>query len=381
LGHLRQQRQCVPLGLWGGPSTAARVPLPPSIGVRSQVDGRRLHLADGDEGSGSGLALAPDKESITADASPTSPFRDNVYAAWTIYGGNGFGGSTNQIVFVRSTDGGVTWSTPKGISPSDLKSDRGGAIIGVGPKGTVYVMWADKVQKTLVNRLSISYDGGKTFPKQNITVSDASSEHLFPAPFPGATFPINDFPSFSVGTNGTLAAAWTVRTGGHSVVMTTTSTNGLTWSAPVVAADVPGRSAFFAAVAVDPNGKVNVLASALDDVPDGTPPGAGVVSYGTYWTQSVDGGATFGAPLEVNKVESDPDASGYPDLAHQFIGDFIWATADAGHVYVVWSDARDGTPCAAEDAYVLGTGQAPDIITQCPVNWGNTDAYLGIVSY
>src|SRR5439155_1990281 len=100
-------------------------------------------------------AIAQDKESITADASLTSPFRDNVYAAWTKYGGNGFGGDADQIVLARSTDGGTTWSNPKGISPSDLKSDRAGAIIAVGPDGTVYVMWADTFQKSLVNRLAI----------------------------------------------------------------------------------------------------------------------------------------------------------------------------------------------------------------------------------
>jgi hypothetical protein len=331
--------------------------------------------------SGGALAIAQDKESIAADTSPSSPFRDNVYAAWTKYGGNGFGGGADQIMFARSTDGGTTWSTPKGISPSDGKSARAGAIIGVGPDGTVYVLWYDTVQKVPVLRLAISYDGGRTFPKQNLRVASATTEHVIGAPLPGATFVVDDFPSFSVGVNGTLAAAWTVRTSGHSVVMAATSTNGLTWPAPVVAADIPGRSAAFEAVAVDPNGKVNLLASALDDVPDGTPPGAGVVSYGTYWSQSVDGGATFGAPLEVSAVESDPDASGYPDLAQQFVGDFISATADAGHVYVVWTDARNGSPCPAEDDYILGIGPAPDIITQCPVNWGNTDAYMATVSY
>jgi hypothetical protein len=334
--------------------------------------------------SGSDLAVFPDKDSIAADANPTSPFRDNVYAAWTKYSGR-FGGAGDQIVFARSTDGGATWSSPKGISPADGKQtgfNRTGAVIRVGPNGTVYVLWYDQVQNTPLLRLAISYDGGKTFPKQNLTVAAVATEHVFGAPLPGtALLRLPDFPSFSVGANGTLAASWVVRSGGHSVVMTATSTTGLSWSAPVVATDVPGRSAFFHALAVDPNGKLNVIVNAVDDTPDGTPAGAGVVLFGTYWTQSVDGGATFSSPLEISAVESDPDASGVPDWVSQFLGDFISAATDGSHLYAVWTDARNGTTCDAIDAYRLGIGPAPDIITQCPISWGNTDIYLGTVSY
>jgi hypothetical protein len=355
-----------------------------SVYVAKSTDGGCTWPTASKASGDAALAIAQDKESVTADSSPTSPFRDNVYAAWTKYGGNGFGGAGDQIVFARSTDGGTTWSTPKGISPSDGKPtgfNRTGAVIQVGPNGTVYVLWYDQVQKIPVIRLAISYDGGKTFPMKNLTVASATGEHVFGDPLPGATFVAADLPSFSVGANGTLAVGWSRRTAGHSVVMTSTSTNGLAWSTPVAAVDIPGRSSFFQTAAVDPNGKVNVLVNALDDVPVGTPPGAGVVHYGAYWAQSVDGGVTFGTPLEVSWVESDPDASGWLDLSHQFIGDFISAVADGSHMYGVWTDARNGATCAAEDAFVLGNGPGPDIITQCPVNWGNTDVYLATVSY
>jgi hypothetical protein len=137
----------------------------------------------------------------------------------------------------------------------------------------------------------------------------------------------------------------------------------------------------FQAVAVDPNGKVNLILNALDDVPDGTPAGAGVVRFGTYWTQSVDGGAAFSPPLKVSAVDSDPDASGVPDWVSQFLGDFISATADGSHLYGAWTDARNGATCSAVDDYRSGIGPAPDIITQCPVNFGNTDIYMATVSY
>src|SRR5216684_3973281 len=64
-------------------------------------------------------AIFDDKDAIAADSNPGSPFRDNVYAAWTKFskqGGNGFG--NDQIHFSRSTDGGVTWSEPRPLSPA-----------------------------------------------------------------------------------------------------------------------------------------------------------------------------------------------------------------------------------------------------------------------
>src|SRR5437588_5583857 len=68
--------------------------------------------------SGASPAQFDDKDAITADANPTSPFHDTVYAAWTKFakpGGKGVGG--DQIFFSRSTDEGTTFSTPLAISP------------------------------------------------------------------------------------------------------------------------------------------------------------------------------------------------------------------------------------------------------------------------
>ena len=158
------------------------------------------------------------------------------------------------------------------------------------------------------------------------------------------------------------------------------SDGGLNWGVPVVAGDVLGRSEIFQAVAVDPTGRVELVFNALDDVPVGTPPGAGVVFYDAYWTQSTDGGATWSTPLKISSQSSDPDVSAFNQLAPQFIGDYISATADGSHVYGVWTDGRNGSTCAAIDAYALGTGPKPNVIQQCPVAFGNTDIYLGSVS-
>jgi hypothetical protein len=309
-----------------------------------------------------------------------------LYVAWTTFK-HRFG---DQIVFSRSTDGGKTWSNPQPISPgfnNNTVGGRQGSTVKVGPDGIVYVAWQDTVGKQAVERLSISHDGGRTFPAQNITVATVSDDFVSPAP--GSSFRQDGrvFPSLTVAPDGTLHVAWANRTGdgtgltGHAVVMATTSVDdGLSWSAPVVAGDVPGRSAFFTSTDTDPSGNVDVVFQALDDVPQGTPPGPGVVTYDTYWARSTDGGATFSTPQLISTATSDPDGSSTNSLAAQFLGDYITATADSGHVYAVWTDSRNATPCAAVDAFRAGTGPKPDVITQCPTTFGNTDIFVGVVT-
>ncbi len=338
--------------------------------------------------SGDSPAKFDDKDAITADANPSSPFRDNVYAAWTKFakpGGSGVG--NDQIVFSRSTDGGQTWSNPQPISPAHNNSSAGGrqgAAVKVGPDGTVYVVWLDTVDKQPVERISISFDGGKNFPRQNITAAAVTDDGV--NPLPGSSFrqDARTFPSLTVASDGTLYVAWANHKNGHAVVMVTKSaTKGLTWSTPVTAGDVSGRSAFFASVSADPNGKVNVGFLAMDDKPTGTKPGAGVVHYDAYFTQSTDGGATFSSPLKISTATSDPDGSSTNSLRAQFLGDYITAVSDSSgtKAFVVWTDSRSATPCAAVDAFRAGTGPKPNVIAQCPTTFGNTNIFLGIVSY
>jgi hypothetical protein len=334
--------------------------------------------------SGASPAIFDDKDAITADANPTSPFHDNVYAAWTKFTRGG-----DQIVFSRSTDAGATWSNPLPISPSynnNVVGGRQGAVVKVGPDGTVYVVWLDTVDKQAVQRLSISHDGGKTFPTQNITVATVTDDFVSPAPGSSFRQDARAFPSFTIAPARTLYVAWSNRTGdptaGHAVVLLTRSTDGgLTWTPPVVAGNVSDRSAFFASVAADPNNRVNVAFLAMDDVATGTAPGNGVVHYDAYFTQSTDGGTTFGNPLMISTATSDPDGSSTNSLRAQFLGDYITAVADASHVYAVWTDSRNATPCGAVDVFraTQKLADKPDVITQCPVTFGNTDIVLGTV--
>ena len=360
----------------------------PDLFVAKSTDGGCSYPSSAKVASNA-FALFNDKPSITADANPSSPFHDNVYVSWTkfTHGGAVFTDS-DQIQFSRSLDGGATWSTPLALSPSynnNAVGGRQGSAVKVGPDGTVYVVWLDTVNRQAVERLSISHDGGKTFPGQNIIVATVTDE--FVSPVPGSSFrqDARTFPSLSITPSGTLYVAWADRTGdpssGHAIVQVTKSTNGgLTWSSPATAADVSGRSAFFASVAIDPSGNVDIVFQAIDDVATGTAPGAGVVHYDSYFVQSTNGGSSFSAPLLVSTATSNPDGSSTNSLRAQFLGDYITAVADGSHVFAVWTDSRNATPCSAVDSFRAGTAGKPDVITSCPTNFGNTDIFLGTIS-
>lgn len=334
--------------------------------------------------------ISDDKPSIAADTNPASPHANNLYVAWTQYKDAARGADEDsrvQIVVARSSDGGATWSKPVGLSDETRAifpgiPPRQGANVKVGPDGTVYVTWADTVDFQIVQRIASSKDGGKKF-SDPITVAAIADEFSFPG---GATFRQlgRVLPSFSIAPEGTLYLAWAERQLGHtSVVLTKSTDKGATWSPPAVAADVPGRSAFFVSVAAAPSNAVHLAFLAMDDVDDMTLPGAGVVSYDAYVARSSDGGSSFGAPFRVSTASSDPNVSSSHSLAVQFIGDYITAVADASHLYVVWTDTRNGVSCPAVDAFridvlVNGTGIPPSLAS-CPLGFGNADIYLGIV--
>ncbi len=368
------------------PKDAVAGAKPSDLFVAKSTDGGKTYSSAA-KVSGASNGIFDDKDGLAADANPFSPFHDNVYAVWTKLAGKSV---ANQILFARSTDGGATWSTPAQLTPADSTNTtlRSGAAVQVGRDGTVYVIWVNTKGNPAhpsAIHMTISRDGGKTFLPlgHDITVALVTDDGL---PLSGTSFRQNNrvFPSLTVAPNGTLHVIWCNHINNHAQVLATKSSDGgQTWSAPVVAGNLLNRSAFFASVAADKDNKVNVIFQALDDKPSGTPPGSGVVNYDSYFVQSTNGGTSFGSPMQISTESSDPDGSSVQGLNAQFLGDYITAVADSlgGRVFAVWTDSRNASPCIAVDAFRAGKGLQPNVITDCPITFGNTDIFLGTVNY
>lgn len=289
-----------------------------------------------------------DKEAIWVDnsSSKLSKFSGNVYVSWTLF--IGVPGTAEPIMFTRSTDGGQTWSPAQKLSASYNNrtiGGRQGSTIRTDSTGNVYVIWESGVTidgtKTDAQVFAKSTDGGVTFSKPAVI----SPVHDLPSPLPGSSFRNDSFPAAAVDLNSNAVyVAWADYKSGHGrVLLSKSADGGVSWSTtPVNALDVPSRSAFFPGVAVSPNGAtVSVATQALDDVAAGTAPGAGVVSYDSYFAKSTDGGASFSAPSKISGASSDPNGSSTNSLRSQFQGDYNTLISDDSHAWFIWTDARN----------------------------------------
>ncbi len=109
-----------------------------------------------------------DKPYIVADMG-RGPHAGNLYIGWTRWTL-----TDSQILFVRSTDHGKTWSKPVEIdNVRGLPRDDNGAIEGfagaVAPDGTLYAVWTDGNHVVFTT----SHDGGATFSRTRNIIDTA----------------------------------------------------------------------------------------------------------------------------------------------------------------------------------------------------------------
>src|SRR5258708_144081 len=202
-----------------------------------------------------------DKPWIVADTS--GPHAGNLYIGWTQ-----FTLAASDLMFSRSTDGGITWSTPiKLSSVPGLPRDDNGALEGfhgvVGPDGMLYTIWdaRDGIM------MATSRDGGASFSKDRLIIPAG------PGYF-GITgvSRSNGFPQIGLDPRngsrgkhgGNLYVAWSDYSNGDVDVFVSSSGDyGKSWSAPVRVNTDPihnGKDQFFQWMAVDPqSGAVNLI--------------------------------------------------------------------------------------------------------------------------
>ena len=344
-----------------------------------------------------------DKNWISVDATPTSPYFGRVYLSWTEFRSATATGNGNEPVMVSvSTNGGLSFGAPKQLSPAGNNgtgNGRQGSSVTVGPDGTAYVAFEQGSSQVV----SVSRDGGQkwTQPTTIGPVTDIAD------PIPGSNFRTDSFPTIAADPrpgSTTVHAAWSTRTtAGGRIVVATSTNRGASWTAPVqLSGDAEGY-AFFQGLDVAPNGRVDLAYQAQIAI-DPTRFGTGNAVIGSWATTKPVGG-TWSAPTRISSAATDPAVSAQNNLQRQFMGDYNTLVSDNDGAWFIYTDARSGAGCPDVDAYqkylrdngLAIRGDMADRLSQrdtginpalsdpsvkpappvvCPANFGNTNVVV-----
>lgn len=256
-----------------------------------------------------------DREWLAVD--PSNPSR--LYLTYTTFAFNDTPDGpcpqdfSTTIEFVRSFDGGHTWSVPAQLALAcggTSLQEVGASQVAVGPGGQVYVSYLLQSLSNFDRKLLFraSADQGASFGIQT-TIAQPTPigiESILQGFFLG-----NEEPSMTVDTSngpnrGAIYVVWadgrnrsTVEvlspTGQYNfgdILISKSSDSGATWSAPVAASPTPpeftgaGRDQFQPAVAVDATGRVGVCYYDRSNDPENN-------LVDRFCSASTDGGASF----------------------------------------------------------------------------------------
>jgi hypothetical protein len=321
--------------------------------------------------NGSGLRVFQDKEFITADANPSSPFKNRVYVSWTSF--QEFINPAHVLfsspIQISSSDDGKTWTTPKTISgfhPACSVAQFGApnecdlnqfSYPAVAPNGRVYVSF-ENFNTPAENQILVvrSDDGGATwsspvrvdtifdinFPVDPLTGRDILTGCQFRVSAPGN---IAADPSDSTGK--TVYIVWADNRNGSATATNTdvflarSTDGGLTWTVHNI--DNGANDQFYPWVAVAPNGRVDV--GYMDRKYSA---GQSECKYGFTLTR-----VTFGKNGKITKVPTRVD-TGLSDPGHSrwfsgatggqslFLGDYnAVAVGSNGKTWSLWTDQRN----------------------------------------
>ena len=269
-----------------------------------------------------------DKDWFAADMT-NSPFRNNIYAAWTQF--DAYGSTTpsdsSRILFSRSTDHGQTWSAPVRVSDVagncvDSDSTVEGAVPAVGPGGEVYLSWAGP----LGIMFDKSTDGGQTFGSDVFVTSQPGGWDFNVS----GIYRTNGMPvtSCDAGTSphrGNIYIQWSDQRNGvdnTDIFFIRSTDGGHSWGTVKKVNDDTSRAQqFFSWMTVDQsNGNIYVMFYDRRNT--------GGDTTDVYIAKSADGGESFD-----NFKLTD---SSFVPRSDVFFGDYTNIVAQNGKVYPMW---------------------------------------------
>jgi hypothetical protein len=320
-----------------------------------------------------------DKEFIAVDSSGGA-FDGRVYVAWSEFASQF--DSTPKILFARSTSTSpLAFATPVALSPTDALNH--GAMPAVGPNGEVYVVWGRFIfgGSTESIHLLKSTDGGVTFVNPDPMDPNPNKTIANPTPAPdsmssGGEAPrtrghpyiaVDHTPAGSL-TRGNLYVVYQADPDGSGpdrsdIFFQRSTDGGRSWSAarsvnagPAVTGggDTTTNDNWQPSIAVSPtNGQITVTFYDRREDPANT----GIKIYRAI---STDGGLTW-ADSPVSSTAFAPNVGYDPALNPSYMGDYNYAVADGNVFHITWGDLRNVcTPPAGATAPCSPAGR-PDM--------------------
>ena len=258
------------------------------------------------------LSAFEDKAWATTDLNASSPYANNLYCSWTRFS------SGTEILLVRSTDEGITWSSP--VSVSDLSNVQG-SFPAVGPNGELYVTWLG-FNNTRQIMFDKSTDGGVTFGT-DVVISDAINSW-----FPHMAVDLSNGPR-----KGYIYVTWgDERNGDDDAFLSYSSDGGETWSSVIRVNNDPvgnGKLQYWPSVAVSELGEISIIFYDTRNTANNN-------FIETYLARSTDA-LTFTNEL----MSTEPSPTSIPNNDVRF-GDYIGIDSYGGVVVPIWTDERAG---------------------------------------
>ncbi len=332
----------------------------------------------------SGAQTGADKELLWADHSPSSPFKDNLYAIWH---------NNSPAYMARRTGPAGSWQAPVQVSGAETTGTAIGGDVKTNAYGDVFGFWPDTGSRNLYVVKSTnggaSYGTpvriGTTFVGYTLNLPAMNSRTVLIYVSGGA---------YRTASKNLVYAAWADLHGGAGCdsaiyqpntntqsscktrIWLARSTNGgTTWSAPAMINDQASlNDQFHPRLAVDEaTGTLGIVY--YDTVADPRR-----LKVDAWFQSSHDDGVTWSPAVKVSSAQTDETATG-ADQGNQ-LGDYSGLSVASGQFFPTWTDRRSNAReeiwsakltdvlCTPPGAPVAGTASAP-LPNQVQVSWSS----------
>ena len=298
---------------------------------------------------GGGVTVAPydDKTMMACDQSGSSAYSGRLHVTWqrdaTDY-------AHSEIYTAFSNDLAVSFSAPVKVNDLPLGASWANAAEpAVSPDGTVAVTWIDTNQpQTGVIPGQIMFDrstdGGVTWGT-DVTVTTMMRVAKYPNAAPYASWRANSFPALAIDPSDGRYV-YIVYTGDPDgpdppgtdvgdILLMRSADGGATWNGPTrVNDDLGNNGQFDPWVSVNPSGTVCVAwYDRRNDLAD--------VALDVCFATSTDRGATFAPNRLVNDTQIVPAQDLFAGDDNAWFGEYLGLESDATNAFVAWTDTRN----------------------------------------